>query len=159
MKRLNELTLSVDSIEVAMSSSLLENLEEIELANSQLTNEITKIEDTISLELALLFDQFKSVKSQMPVYQELVNYIDTNVVHTRESLANLIADIEGANGDRKNYDTHIEFEATKVDALRSSLEELIIVKSSINEGYNTFYNDLNDELTARSSVLGTEIDE
>lgn len=150
---------SLDSINEEKNSCELENYDEINDANDKITSLLGQVDDTISINFALLVEEFKSIRDQFPVYEELYNYIDTNIVLTRTQLNNLKLDIGGAHGERENYETHIKHEKSKIDSLCARLEELIIVKTRINDGYNTVYNDLNDELTTMKSALGTEIDE
>ena len=158
LNKLDKLVASLDSLDEMNVSNVIVNLEEIKDANDQLTNEISEIEDTIHIELALLIEQFKTIRGQLSIYQELTHYLDTNIRLAKLEIQHLKADIEEANGEREHYDDYIKHEQLKVDTLRGKIDALIIVKRSIIDGFNSLYKELNDELIARKNVLGTEID-
>jgi hypothetical protein len=75
-----------------------------------------------------------------------------------KSIENLKKDIENANGARTKYDEYIEFERQKVDSLQAYLDSLILLKSTLLDGYENYFSTLNDELSVVNSEVGMNLD-
>jgi chromosome segregation ATPase len=146
LEKIDELNAELELVEADKSDSLIEDLEEIKERVDEMTSAINDGPDTLTLDQAKLIDQFKIVKNSIAPYDQLMGYIDTNIVLSRTGLDNLKKDIEGAQGKRQDYDSYLEHESAKVDSIKTRLEELIKIKSSILESYEICYPAIISEL-------------
>lgn len=155
---LNVLTERVDSIQVALESQNIENLDEITREIDQINNRLLSLGDTISVELAIQIDRFKNTAQLIEPFLSIQQYLDTNCNLSKSSISHLKLDIEKANGKRKLYVDHVKFEKSKVDSLRMYLDSLILLKTGLTDGFENDFPILNDQLSIRAAQLGTNLD-
>ena len=159
IERIDALQVSVDSIEVVSIENQIHDIEVLQNHIDEVQEILAECNDTVSLDFALLIDEYKSTSEALIEYRDLNKIIDTNVVLIQSSLNKLKEDITDANGKRNEYDNYIEHESVKLDSLRVRLSRLVFVKTSILEGDAQYYPTLINELNASSMEEGMNIDE
>ncbi|GEM_PF-6594718 len=149
LERLNEGRTLLDSINVQFAD--IDTLQLTLLIDGARTVH-EKVEalnlDTIDYAFANKLDRFRRMGLVAAESNASRGDLEESISATQQAVDDLLLDIENGHGKRQNYDSYIDFELTKIEALRGRLK---IYSSRINEAFDTF-----DELHV---LLLAEIDE
>ena len=158
LKRIDQLSFQLDSVQVLLQDQEVENLDDINEMIKDIDARIQLLGDTISVDLAVLIDHYKITANTILPLQSIHRYIDTNSQIVESNLKDLKNDIEQAYGKRGKYNEFIDFELQKVDSLKMYMDSLNLLKSTLLEGVEKYFSTLNDELKTQELELGMNVD-
>lgn len=158
LEKIDNLSSSLDSVQQILIENKVENIDEISGLIEDINEKIQLLNDTISIDLAVLIDHFKITANSLSPLQSVYRYVDTNSQLVKLNLNNLKTDIEHANGNRAKYDEYIEFEQQKIDSLLLYIDSLILLKTALLDGVENYFSKLNTELDTQVQEVGMNLD-
>lgn len=146
LERIDELTNSVDSIQVVLMSNQIDSLQQMqELADSVILRISNNYQsDTVSLEFGKKMDAYKQMVLSLPLVIDDQSSLNANIENIRSSLINLKEDITNANGKRDKYPEYISFEAKKVDSIRVKAKEYMKMRDQLIAHFKEIHVELYD---------------
>lgn len=146
LERIDELSNSVDSIQVVLMSNQIDSLQQMqELADSVILRISNNYQsDTISLEFGKKMDTYKQMVLSLPVVIDDQLSLNDNIEKIRSSLNNLKQDIADANGKRDKYPEYIDFESKKVDSIRVKAKEYMEMRDQLIAHFKEIHVELYD---------------
>ncbi len=133
LDHIDQLSNSLDSIEVVLLSNKIDSLQQMQALSNNIMEEITENyqSDTISLAFGKKMDSYKQMILSFPIIIEDQVTLNTNITTIRKSLSELKEDISAANGKRNQYDEYIAFETKKLDSVRTKAKEYMVFRDKL----------------------------
>jgi len=140
----------IDSSTEILKDNEIENGSELLSHSADLIEGIKGFEDdTIKLEVAYKFNQFKKMYDDLPStienYDELIKALNAE----KSILIKLKEDINHGDGKRNKYDEYLSFEEKKVKDLESTITLYVEHKNEIMTTYNELNNEIDQLLVER----------
>jgi hypothetical protein len=151
LSSIDKMHISLDSIQTVLFENEIDTIAALQVATNTVELRIKNnyYADTIDMELGKKMDAYKIMRRTLSPLGKSFSVIKNGVIDEKETLDKLKSDIEKGNGERNKYNEFVLFENSKVEQLRSLLNDYIAQKEKTMK---TFH-DLHDELNAFSMSL------
>lgn len=140
LKQLSEVEKSLDSIQTVLIETFdVDEFVSILDLNQELSIKIKENTDTISVEFALVLDDYNNVFRNKSDVRGEFNILRDNLLRAKLSIHNLQSDIEEGEGQRGEYNDFVKFEQQKVQTLRNDLTTFIQLYNPFIELHEKYY--------------------
>lgn len=134
---LDDLTKTVDSIEVVLNENRIDTLKNMRDAARLMDERIAELHssDTLSLTFAMQLDEYKLMVESIPEIEMQQVELKKGVAELHTSISKLRTDISNASGEKNRYDEFLLFEKKKVVQLRDVLNSFVKMRDKLESDY------------------------
>ena len=146
VKKITELTNSVDKLNIALSQNKISGVSEKKLAVYTVIKRIKAyyFTDTIDYQFAKKMNSYKVVKTSLKNLDGDYEKIRIALREEKIALRKLKSDVINGFGQREKYDEYISFEKNKTKKIKSLLDEYIYKKKEFTIAFDSLHPLLND---------------
>ena len=146
VKKITELTNSVEKLKIALTQNKISNVPEKKLAVYTVIKRIKSyyFTDTIDYQFAKKMNSYKVVKKSLKNLDGDYEKIRIALREEKIALRKLKSDVLNGFGQREKYDEYISFEKNKTKKIKSLLDEYIYKKKEFTIAFDSLHPLLND---------------
>lgn len=146
VKKITELTNSVDKLNIALTQNKISGVPEKKLAVYTVIKRIKSyyFTDTIDYQFAKKMNSYKVVKKSLKNLDGDYEKIRIALREEKIALRKLKSDVLNGFGQREKYDEYISFEKNKTKKIKSLLDEYIYKKKEFTIAFDSLHPLLND---------------
>ena len=146
VKKITELTNSVDKLNIALTQNKISGVPEKKLAVYTVIKRIKSyyFTDTIDYQFAKKMNSYKVVKKSLNNLDGDYEKIRIALREEKIALRKLKSDVLNGFGQREKYDEYISFEKNKTKKIKSQLDEYIYKKKEFTIAFDSLHPLLND---------------
>ena len=146
VKKITELTNSVDKLNIALTQNKISGVSEKKLAVYTVIKRIKAyyFTDTIDYQFAKKMNSYKVVKKSLNNLDGDYEKIRIALREEKIALRKLKSDVLNGFGQREKYDEYISFEKNKTKKIKSLLDEYIYKKKEFTIAFDSLHPLLND---------------
>ena len=146
VKKITELTNSVDKLNIALTQNKISRVPEKKLAVYTVIKRIKSyyFTDTIDYQFAKKMNSYKVVKKSLKNLDGDYEKIRIALREEKIALRKLKSDVLNGFGQREKYDEYISFEKNKTKKIKSLLDEYIYKKKEFTIAFDSLHPLLND---------------
>ena len=146
VKKITELTNSVDKLNIALTQNKISGVPEKKLAVYTVIKRIKSyyFTDTIDYQFAKKMNSYKVVKKSLKNLDGDYEKIRIALREEKIALRKLKSDVLNGFGQREKYDEYISFEKNKTKKIKSQLDEYIYKKKEFTIAFDSLHPLLND---------------
>ena len=146
VKKITELTNSVDKLNIALTQNKISGVSEKKLAVYTVIKRIKAyyFTDTIDYQFAKKMNSYKVVKKSLKNLDGDYEKIRIALREEKIALRKLKSDVLNGFGQREKYDEYISFEKNKTKKIKSLLDEYIYKKKEFTIAFDSLHPLLND---------------
>ena len=146
VKKITELTNSVDKLNIALTKNKISGVPEKKLAVYTVIKRIKSyyFTDTIDYQFAKKMNSYKVVKKSLKNLDGDYEKIRIALREEKIALRKLKSDVLNGFGQREKYDEYISFEKNKTKKIKSLLDEYIYKKKEFTIAFDSLHPLLND---------------
>ena len=146
VKKITELTNSVEKLKIALTQNKISNVPEKKLAVYTVIKRIKSyyFTDTIDYQFAKKMNSYKVVKKSLKNLDGDYEKIRIALLEEKIALRKLKSDVINGFGQREKYDEYISFEKNKTKKIKSLLDEYIYKKKEFTIAFDSLHPLLND---------------
>ena len=146
VKKIKELTNSVEKLKIALTQNKISNVPEKKLAVYTVIKRIKSyyFTDTIDYQFAKKMNSYKVVKKSLKNLDGDYEKIRIALREEKIALRKLKSDVLNGFGQREKYDEYISFEKNKTKKIKSLLDEYIYKKKEFTIAFDSLHPLLND---------------
>ena len=146
VKKITELTNSVEKLKIALTQYKISNVPEKKLAVYTVIKRIKSyyFTDTIDYQFAKKMNSYKVVKKSLNNLDGDYEKIRIALREEKIALRKLKSDVLNGFGQREKYDEYISFEKNKTKKIKSLLDEYIYKKKEFTIAFDSLHPLLND---------------
>ena len=146
VKKITELTNSVDKLNIALTQNKISGVPEKKLAVYTVIKRIKSyyFTDTIDYQFAKKMNSYKVVKKSLKNLDGDYEKIRIALREEKIALRKLKSDVINGFGQREKYDEYISFEKNKTKKIKSLLDEYIYKKKEFTIAFDSLHPLLND---------------
>ena len=146
LEQIDQMSNSVDSVEVVLLSNQVDSLRKMQSLADTVVKRISRNyrSDTVSLEFGKKMDSYKQMILSLPVVIEDQVTLNENIQTLRSSLLDLKVDISSASGKRNQYNEYISFEKAKLDSVRIKAKEYMELRNKLIAHFNQIHSEMYD---------------
>ena len=146
VKKITELTNSVDKLNIALTQNKISGVSEKKLAVYTVIKRIKSyyFTDTIDYQFAKKMNSYKVVKKSLKNLDGDYEKIRIALREEKIALRKLKSDVLNGFGQREKYDEYISFEKNKTKKIKSLLDEYIYKKKEFTIAFDSLHPLLND---------------
>ena len=146
VKKIKELTNSVDKLNIALNQNKISRVPEKKLAVYTVIKRIKSyyFTDTIDYQFAKKMNSYKVVKKSLKNLDGDYEKIRIALREEKIALRKLKSDVLNGFGQREKYDDYISFEKNKTNKIKFLLDEYIYKKKEFTIAFDSLHPLLND---------------
>ena len=146
VKKITELTNSVDKLNIALTQNKISGVPEKKLAVYTVIKRIKSyyFTDTIDYQFAKKMNSYKVVKKSLKNLDGDYEKIRIALREEKIALRKLKSDVLNGFGQREKYDDYISFEKNKTNKIKFLLDEYIYKKKEFTIAFDSLHPLLND---------------
>ena len=146
LESISKMNTSLDSLEKVMLDNEIDTIAALRVATNTVELRIKNYyySDTIDMALGKKMDAYKVMRRELGPLSKSYSTVKKGISEERQTLKNLLSDIQNGNGDKSKYQEYVDFENGKIDQLRKILAEYVKQKEKTMTTFHLLHKELYD---------------